>query len=459
MKKILLVNPNTYSNPYPVFPLGLSYVEGALQEAGFDTQFFDLNLDKGDLLEKSLSAYQPDFIGISLRNVDDVQIGKREFFVDKIRELIIRIRLVSKSRIVLGGSGFSILPREIYELCEPDFGIAGEGEHVFTMLINEVNYKSIPGLVYRSEKGIVVNQVRLLGKGDFNAPKRRSRILDYFLQDGGMVNIQTQRGCPLRCCYCTYPVIEGRQYRRRSGQSIAEEMLDLKKRGAKYVFFVDSVFNTSQAHVRQICEALIEVGSPLSWGCFIRPKGLSVELVSLMQKAGLTHIEFGSDSLNTEILKHYGKGFTFEDIVESSNIVREVGVYFCHFLIFGGPGETEASMDVSFENSNKIPEALFFPTIGMRVYPQTHLQKVSETVPGIESTPSLLQPTYFLASGLDQALLERKILEYSKLSPAWVDVQHSTEFDALAKRLRERGVVGPLWNYLTVLRRLSPSGA
>ena len=68
-----------------------------------------------------------------------------------------------------------------------------------------------------------------------------------------MMNIQTQRGCALHCCYCTYPLLEGRTYRRRPPESVVEELASLERHGARYVFFVDSVFNTSVDHVTAIC--------------------------------------------------------------------------------------------------------------------------------------------------------------------------------------------------------------
>jgi len=52
-------------------------------------------------------------------------------------------------------------------------------------------------------------------------------------------------------------------------------------------------------------------------------------------------------------LESCGKGFTFDDIQSSSAAAKEVGFDFCHFMIFGGPGEKEATMLESFENSKK----------------------------------------------------------------------------------------------------------
>ena len=143
---------------------------------------------------------------------------------------------------------------------------------VITKLLSGVPNPEIPGLVFREHGEIRHNVVARLPEVPQLAPVRNRRIAEFYMRDGGMANLQTQRGCPLKCCYCTYPLIEGKRYRRRSGASIAEEFITLKNEGARYVFIVDSVFNTSNEHVEEICEALIQKDSPLPWGCFMRPK-------------------------------------------------------------------------------------------------------------------------------------------------------------------------------------------
>src|SRR6185369_8856867 len=149
-----------------------------------------------------------------------------------------------------------------------------------------------------------------------------------------------QRGCAFRCCYCTYPVIEGRQHRRYPPEEIANEFERVARAGARYVFLVDSVFNSSAQHVIETCEALIRRGNKLPWGCFLRPQGLNSEQIRLLARAGLRHIEFGSDSFCDKVLAAYHKDFAFEEILNSSALARETQLDYCHFLISGGPGET-----------------------------------------------------------------------------------------------------------------------
>ena len=234
-----------------MFPLGLAHLNAALRQAGHESIWVD-RLVGADSLAETLNTSRPDFIGISLRNIDDVLIRKRETFFDELAALAAGIRRHTAAPIVLGGSGFSIFPQQLLELSGADFGITGEGEPGFLSLIDALksggDYRAIPGLVFRQNGSIIANPAapgpldRELADAD-----RPAAITAHYLGTSGMLNVQTQRGCHFRCCYCTYPLIEGRRHRRRPPEAVAEEFEQLQRLGAKYVFIVDSIFNSSAA--------------------------------------------------------------------------------------------------------------------------------------------------------------------------------------------------------------------
>jgi radical SAM superfamily enzyme YgiQ (UPF0313 family) len=269
-----------------------------------------------------------------------------------------------------------------------------------------------------------------------------------------MLNVQTQRGCSHRCCYCTYPLIEGRTWRRRDPREVAEEMAGLQARGAKYVFVVDSAFNSSREHVTAVCEAVLERNVNLQWGCFLRPEGLSADLMALMRRAGLRHIEFGSDSFCDETLAAYDKRLTFDDILESSEVARREEVEFCHFLVCGGPGETHETLLKTFENSQKLEGAVILALVGMRVYPGTPLfaRAIREKLfpPGT----NFLEPRYYVSPSLSEEEVFESLRNFSQRSPNWIVGDPSPSYVKMAERLRTRGVVGPLWSYLAAMQRL-----
>ena len=216
--RILLISANRYPTPEAVFPLGLAQLNGALRRAGHDTRWFDCLADSQPL-PAVLEEYRPDFVGISLRNIDDVLIRKRQTCFDGLAEITETVRRVSNCPIILGGSGYSIFPERLLRLANADYGIQGEGEESLPALVAALarggDVTPIPGLVYRRGTNTVANPRQIWrGASALEMADRPARLVNYYLARGGMMNLQTQRGCAHGCCYCAYPVVEGRAYRR-----------------------------------------------------------------------------------------------------------------------------------------------------------------------------------------------------------------------------------------------------
>lgn len=453
---VLLVSVNQYDFPYPVFPLGLAQLEEKLRCDGYMTRLVDWNVDE-QTVEQVVRDFQPDWVGISLRNIDDVLIQRRKTFFGRLKSLCAEVRQTCSAPIVLGGSGFSIFPEQLLDLSGADFGVQGEGEQAFPRLMETVRTGgdpgTVPGLVYRRDGKVRVNpRTETLAGDEIVAPAVVERLGRFYLERSSMMNIQTQRGCALHCCYCTYPLLEGRSYRRRPAGMVADELERLEGSGAKYVFLVDSVFNTSAEHVTRICEEIVARGLRLSWCCFLRPKGLTRELMRLMAGAGLRHIEFGSDSLCDSVLAEYGKRLTFEDILESSELARAEGIDFAHYLICGGPGETYETLQTSFERSRRLAGATMMARVGMRVYPGTPLHARLLRERG--TPPDLLEPYYYLSPEVSEQGVFDALRGMAGEMPNWVFQDPPAAYFAMAERLRARGVVGPLWSYFSIMQRL-----
>ena len=460
--KVLLISANRCTVPDPVFPLGLAFLNSALRRAGCLTRWVD-SLAGAEQIEDVLDEYQPDVVGISIRNIDDAIICKHETFFDNLSSLGEVVRQKTKGPVVVGGSGFSIFSREILKLTGADYGIRGEGEAGFVSLLATLkmgrDVSAIPGLVYRENGKILTNpSAGIPGGPELEDGDRPAAIAGYYLHTSGVLNIQTQRGCACHCCYCTYPVIEGKQYRRRSPEAVADEFEQVQRLGARYVFIVDSIFNSSNRHVAEICEAILRRNLNMSWGCFLRPQGLTSDLMKLMKRAGLSHIEFGSDSFSDEVLTAYEKGLAFDDIHQSSELANQENIDFCHFIISGGPGETEETLQRGFEASLRLKDAVIIAVVGMRIYPGTRLFQLAVAEGCIDQETDLLAPTYYLAPGLTVDGVFAKLREFARLAPNWIVGDPVPAYIRLVERLRKRGALGPLWSYYATIQRLWPHG-
>jgi radical SAM superfamily enzyme YgiQ (UPF0313 family) len=442
--RILLISANRYTTPDAVFPLGLAHLNAALRRAGHDTRWVDCHADFQPLTGV-LAEYRPHCVGVSVRNIDDVLIRKRETCFEGLGEISGAVRQINPCPVILGGSGYSLFPQRLLHLAKADYGIQGEGEASFS------------ALVYRHGGGIVANPPQFWrGTAGLETADRPAHLVRHYLQRGGMLNLQTQRGCAQSCCYCTYPLIEGRAHRQRPPEDVAEELAQLEARGANYVCIVDSVFNSSARHVVETCEAILGRNLKIRWACFLRPQGLTSPLMELMARAGLAHIEFGSDSFCDSVLEAYGKRLTFDDIRESSELARQQRLDFCHFLICGGPGETRETLQTSFENSQGLSGSVIMAFVGMRIYPGTAICERALREGQITTDTDLLTPAYYLAPGLTEEEVFSRLRHFAALSPNWITGDPSTTYNRLVERLRSRGVAGPLWSYFSLVQRLWP---
>ncbi len=447
-KKLLFVSANRYAIPYPVYPLGISYLLSYLEKrlTGFEIRVFDLNLNSEDELVTCLNRFQPDYTCVSIRNVDDVSSMSREFFLTGYKEIIDLIRETTQTTLIIGGSAFSIFPEELFAFFKPDYGIYGEGEESLYRLLTSLQEgtpdHSIEGLVYQHNGEVIANpRKNFLRSPDLSFS---DDLIRFYWDKSGMMNLQTKRGCPYDCIYCTYPLIEGSEVRTLNSDKIVESLEDLYfNKKINYVFFTDSVFNINRKFNRDLAEKILKSDIKMKWGAYFSPHNIDIEELKLFVKSGLTHIEFGTESLSDRTLINYRKHFNVNKIVEVSEMCNEVGVYFAHFMILGGYGETEDTINEGFENSKRISNTVFFPYVGMRIYPGTKLHELALAEGYIDPEDSLLEPVYYLADYIDYGSLKERA---DGTGRKWVFPDEDVV--TFMTRLRKRKRKGSLWHHL-----------
>jgi len=448
-KNILLVSANAYTNPYPVYPLGISYLHTYLKKhlPGYNITLFDFNRQSMSDFSGILSKGDIDIVGVSLRNIDDTNIYKKNSFIDWYRQIIETARNAGTAKVIIGGPGFSIFPDILFKILKPDFGITGEGEETLRKLIlcidNGMDYNQIEGLVFRTPSG----EIKLNSRTEYLKSLELSfdkNLAEYYWSKSGMLNIQTKRGCPYNCIYCSYPIIDGKKVRTLDPRLIVDTIKELYfEKGITYLFFTDSIFNISRDYNIELAEEIIRSDVKVSWGAYFSPDNLTYEELSLFKKSGLTHIEFGTESFSDRQLNNYGKRFTFDDVLKTSEMSSDLGIFFAHFLILGGYGETDLTLDQTFENSKRLPRSVYFPYIGMRIYPHTRLYDIAVAEGVITVSDNLLEPVYYISKQFNPDNVKERALATGK---KWI----FPDFDdhGMMEKFRSRNIRGPLWEFL-----------
>ena len=358
--KVLLISANTLTTPYPVYPLGLDYVADAIA-ADHEIKIVDINnLGEHGSLGKEIGDYSPDIIGISLRNIDNADSVNRKGFISEYRQYVKAIREYSKAPLVLGGSGFTLFPAEVMEALGAEYGIIGEGER-FALLLKAMEKQEdpsrIPGIMTLAEEKAIPDPFDRSFALNYVPDISRTK---YYLKNGGMLNLQTKRGCTFRCIYCTYPRIEGSNLRFIPPEDAANNALRLQNSGAKYFFVIDSVFNSDYSHSIKVARAFKNAGVSIPWGAFFAPTNPPEGYFRIMADAGLSHVEFGTESLSGNMLKTYKKPFGAKHIFNAHKAAIEAGLFVAHYFLLGGPGEDEDSLNETLSNIAMLNKSVFF---------------------------------------------------------------------------------------------------
>ena len=444
--KILLISPNTLRVPYPVYPIGLDYVAGSLA-AEHQVEISDLNTIDRDTLAHLLDYFSPDIIGLSLRNVDNTERGNPLFFIKEYQELMTWLRQHSKVVIVCGGAGFTILPQEIFNALQPDYGIIGEGER-FGQLVhaieNNLPLSDIPGLI--SASGLSLPTAPWSGQQSRQlAASSHSR---FYLDHGGMLNLQTKRGCSFRCIYCPYPHIEGKKHRLIDPDEVARTALALQERGAEYLFITDSAFNSDIPHSLEVAKAFKKHGLSTPWGGFFAPIKLPEDYFEIMKEGGLKHVEFGTESLSGTMLKNYCKPFRPKEVHIAHNQALDAGLHVAHYFLLGGPGESAATVDETLDGTGMLEKTVFFFFTGIRIYPHTSLYEIALGEQKITKNTNLLEPLYYESDTISHAAIEKQVLRRAGQRINWIVGSGGNTAAATVSKMHDRGFSGPLWEYL-----------
>ncbi|MBU0961964.1 MAG: cobalamin-dependent protein [Proteobacteria bacterium] len=445
--KVLLISPNTLKVPYPVYPIGLDYVAGSLS-AEHQVEIADLNILDRDALATRLHEFAPDIIGLSLRNIDNTEIGDPLFFIEEYQELVAWLRTRSQAVLVCGGAGVTILPQEIFTALDLDYGIVGEGER-FGLLVDALANKhplsDIPGLLSHSAPAQAT--APWTGKQQRQLTRTASHY-QFYLDHGGMLNLQTKRGCSFRCIYCPYPHIEGKKHRLTPPEEVARTALSLQQAGAKYFFITDSAFNSDIAHSLAVAKAFQKCGVSIPWGGFFAPLRLPADYFKTMCAAGLKHVEFGTESLAVTMLQNYRKPFRPDDVLAAHNQAVDAGLHVAHYFLMGGPGESEKSVEETLTNIDFLKKTVLFFFTGIRIYPHTALYDMAIAEDKIAADTNLLKPVFYESDAINHQTIENIILQKAEERINWIVGSGGAKSAATVTKMHKRGYTGPLWEYL-----------
>jgi radical SAM superfamily enzyme YgiQ (UPF0313 family) len=407
--KILLVYCNPSPFPYPVYPLGMSVIAHVLEQAGHtvlqcDPFTYDFDYEH---LKETVTKEAPDVVGISFRNLDNVNVCAEVHYAQHLWATVEAVREVSTAIVIVGGSGFSVMPERVLEVCGADYGVKGEAERIIVDLIAKLEKGEHPA-------SHILGSRDFLDAEEIGAARYSDALLSVYQQRGGVVPLQTKRGCPHHCVYCTYPLLEGYAVRQRDPKSVIADIRHLISRNVKQIFFTDSIFNDMFGHYKRLVAEMAEEKICVPWTGFFRPDVIEPEVMRQMKETGLSTIELGSDATSDTTLKELGKDFLFKEVEVSQKIFMDAGVTVAHYFMMGGPGETKETVEEGIQNILSLQGAASFIFLGIRILPGTPLEKRALEEGVITPETDLFMPVYYFSPMIEKEWLHERLLSAFK---------------------------------------------
>jgi radical SAM superfamily enzyme YgiQ (UPF0313 family) len=329
MPKIIFIEPKSPNlhvfSQFPLPRLGVFILAAIVKEKGWDAEVIVEETHKIDF-EK-------------IRNVDMVGIStitptapRAYAMADKIRSLGIPV--------IIGGPHVTFLPDEALE--HADYVIRGEAEEALISFIeaweNGKHFSDVPNLSYQIAGKTSHNPVKpLLRSLDANPFPDFSLSQYVGRKIAGRITIpvQTSRGCPFHCSFCSVTGMFGKAYRFRSTENVIEELhrYDPKKNS---IFFYDDNFTANRKRAKELLQRMIEEKLEFIWSTQVRVDiTKDLELVRLMKKAGCHTVYIGMESVNPKSLKSMKKQQTVEEMVQAMQILRQQRIRVHGMFVYG----------------------------------------------------------------------------------------------------------------------------
>jgi len=331
-------------------PVGVGFLISVLRDAGHNVFFIDNYLEPSNFLETDyLRRHQIDLVGI-YTNTICYRDSLRMFY--RLEEM--RQTGVWQGKIVVGGPHASVSPETIPFFV--DHIVIGEGEY------------AIRDIVAGKVAERIVQYPAIENLDELPMP-----AWDYFaelpydwggdwLPEGPVFTMNTSRGCPFDCTFCSVGSIWGRRYTYFSAERIVADIeYVVKQHGVKGIYFREDNFTLNKKRLYEFCNLMIERGFNIPWVCETRASSLDRETVELMTRAGAKGAYIGVESGSQRLLDFMHKGIKVDDVRSAFELCKEFGIKAAASIIVGVPTETHQDLLMTADLLKEIqPTVIWF---------------------------------------------------------------------------------------------------
>lgn len=350
--RVLLINPPNLnlikianwelkSADYGQFPpLGLLYVGTYVKKhTGHHVHILDAVVEKlnYDEVEDRIKKFSPEIVGIT---------SMTPLFADTMITAQIIKKINKNIHVCIGGPHTYLFPQQTIKKGVIDSVILGEGEKIFTELIQHIDEEkpldNIYGLLTKNSNGASKLKERGYIRNLDELPFPDRRLLPfkkYYCKVGVecyVATIASSRGCPYKCRFCDVPQ---RTYRQRSVDNIMSEVEECLNLGFREIFFYDDLFNITPKRAIDISDEILKRNLRFNWSFRGRVNTTTEEMLRKVAEAGCNRIHFGVETGSDEGLKLLNKGINISQIKQAFRWAKEAKIRTIADFMIGLPHE------------------------------------------------------------------------------------------------------------------------
>ncbi len=329
MPKIILIEPKApnlhiYSR-FKLPRLGLLIIGALMKERNWQVDWIFEEIHSLDFKK----IREADLVGISTIT----STAPRAYLIaDRVRAMGIPV--------LMGGPHVTFLADEALE--HADYVIRGEGEVALMNFLDawesDGNFSRVPGLSY-SENGY--NRHIPKGPAMMDLDRLPFPDLSPLLSAGGSllghrtIPLQTSRGCPFDCAFCSVTGMFGKRYRFRSPENVIQEMRQYDS-PKNHIFIYDDNFAADRKRLKILLQAMIRENFSFTWSTQVRADiARDEELVGMMHKSGCHTLYIGLESVNPHSLEGMKKQQTLDEMKSAIRIFRRHHIHVHGMFVYG----------------------------------------------------------------------------------------------------------------------------
>jgi radical SAM superfamily enzyme YgiQ (UPF0313 family) len=373
----------------PYVPLGILYISAWLEQHGYDNEVFDSTFSSFEAQKAFILEQKPKVLALYTNLMTKLNVLRTIQFVKSEPELV-------HTKIILGGPE---VRNHVTNFLKhgADYIVLGEGEETTLELVKfldskvDLSLEQIAGIAYQVNGEVKMNAERekLKDLDTLPIPNRKKvnmqLYFDAWKQKHGTnaISINTMRGCPYSCKWCSRAVY-GQSYRRRSPAHVVDEIQQIQENyQVDTIWFVDDVFTVSHKWLKGFREELEKRNVQIKYECITRADRMNEEVIEELKASGCFRVWIGAESGSQKIIDLMDRRV---DVMQVRNMIKqsqEKGIQAGTFIMLGYPGETEQDIEETVLHLKESNPDIFtitvaYPIKGTPLYTEVENQFIQD---------------------------------------------------------------------------------